>query len=166
MSRESQALPTWFNHRGCPRLPPLTMIGVAFHPPKRPAVPSIDQGRHVRSRPTPRDPERTRASRSPGRAGVTAESAGVWRPTGRAVLDIVPGAPSRIDTRSEQCLGGQPRATTFRCFSSGHEAGRRRSIGAVAVFQLSTARPRRWGDAGEPPNRRRTRRPVPIEPWT
>ncbi len=35
-------------------------------------------------------------------------------------------------------------------FCSGHEAGRRRAIGGVAALPATSARPRRWCDAGPP----------------
>mgnify|MGYP001545986616 CR=1 FL=1 len=47
-------------------------------------------------------------------------------------------------------MPGSPRGTPSRCGRSGHEVGRRRPIGAVAVLQSASARPRRWGDAGTP----------------
>ena len=43
------------------------------------------------------------------------------------------------------------------------DAGRRRTIGAVAVLQSSPSRLRRWHDAGTPPYRRRIRRSTPWD---
>ena len=61
-------------------------------------------------------------------------------------------------------MPGNPRGRPLRCISPSNEAGRRRAIGVVATPQSSTARPRRWCDAGSPsadqkagaPGRRRT----------
>jgi len=47
-------------------------------------------------------------------------------------------------------IPGNPRGRPFRCISTSFDAGRRRNIGAVAVLQSPSSRPRRWGDAGPP----------------
>ena len=69
---------------------------------------------------------------------------------------VVPGStlclrcPSGILRARHNVQPGNPRGTPSRCGCPGHEASRRRAIGAVAALQSSTSRPRRWCDAGTP----------------
>ena len=57
---------------------------------------------------------------------------------------------SRSIRAPKNSKGGNPRGRPFRCGYSSSVGGRRRSIGVVAVLPLTTARPRRWCDAGPP----------------
>jgi hypothetical protein len=80
-----------------------------------------------------------------------AESAGFWHSSGRAGHGIVPTMPHRLHSSPRTMpMPGSPRGTPLRCGRSGHDVGRRRPIGAVAVLQSASARPRRWGDARTP----------------
>jgi len=76
------AIPIWFHQRGCPRVPPQTMLGpkcVAFG---RVLLPNIGLRRHVRSTPIPRAPEYTRVTPLTRASRCRPESACIWRLTG------------------------------------------------------------------------------------
>ena len=89
--------------------------------------------------------------RSPGRAGAAPGSADIWRPTGACRARHCAGTTIQLrGAIHTMALPGNPRGRAFRYISPGCDAGRRRIIGAVAILQLSTARPRRWCDAGSP----------------
>ena len=79
------------------------------------------------------------------------EHAGIWHSPGRAGHGIVPTMPFRLpSTLRTMPMPGNPRSTPPRCGCSSRDAGRRRTIGAVATLQSSSARLRRWCDAGPP----------------
>ncbi len=60
------------------------------------------------------------------------------------------GATSRLRLASRtKCGPGSPGERDAVC-STGYEAGRRRAIGGVAALPATSARPRRWCDAGAP----------------
>jgi len=58
--------------------------------------------------------------------------------------------PPAVRHEPHNGMPGNPRGRKSRSVRSHSEGGRRRTIGGVAVFQSSTARPRRWCDAGPP----------------
>jgi len=92
-----------------------------------------------------------RIHRSPGRAGITSESAGVWRRLGACRARHCARTTFRHrGTIHTMALPGNPRGRTIRCICASSEVGRRRAIGGVAVLQLFTERPRRWCDVGPP----------------
>jgi len=138
----------------------------------RPGAPS--QHRFETARPVNANPTCSRENAgnpSPGRARATSGSADIWRPTGACRARHCAGTTFRLrGTIHTMALPGNPRGRAFQCSCSGDDAGRRRSIGEVAVTQSTLSRPRRWCDAREPPTGRRLRRPAlrditPREPF-
>ena len=85
----SSAIPTWFCDRGCPREPPVALIGFEEPPIGLDSQPN----NATNGTPFEVDPACSRkdSDMAPtGRAGVTSESAGIWPPPGRAGHAIVP----------------------------------------------------------------------------
>ena len=67
--------------------------------------------------------------------------------TGTALCRIDFPTPRRAAHNAD---AGLPRPFAYRSSSRVYEVGRRRPIGVVAAAPITSERPRRWGDAGEP----------------